>query len=109
MKFFNGADPNGAPSLLTATNAAASVITIPASGDDFHVIDWIAGSYAGGPTNGLLTVTIGGTLVFQVAITAGGPFYFDFKHPLYTQVKNQAVVITLADGGVASRLNVRYR
>lgn len=109
MEYLNGADPCGAATLETETDAAASIITIAASPEHFHVIDWIAGSYASTPTNGLLTVTIGGTLVFQVAITAGGAFHFEFDRPLYVPTKNQEVIVTLADGGVVSRLNVRYR
>ena len=96
---------------MTAAAAAgsAAVITIPAVAGQFWVIDWISASYAATPTAGLLTIHIGGVLVYQVDITASGPVHIDLGMPIYREIANQSVVITLAAGGQAKNLNVRYR
>ena len=91
-------------------------ITIAADADEFHCIDWISWSYAGTPTNGNLSVSIDGSVVWTVDITVGGPGHIEFERPLYTNnrqgaepKRNEEVVITLADGSVANKVNVRYR
>lgn len=106
----NYADNDAQPNFLTDAEASgtAAVVTIPANADEFWAIDWITWSYAGTPTNGNLQVSIGGVVVWQVDITVGGPGHIEFKRPLYG-AKNQAVVVTLANGGVANKVNVRYR
>jgi hypothetical protein len=106
----NFADNDAQP--IFATDAEASgtdaVVTIPASADEFWAIDWITWSYDDVPTGGNLQVSIGGVVVWQVDITAGGPGHIEFEKALYG-LKNQAVVVTLADGSVANKVNVRYR
>lgn len=97
----------------------AAVHTIAADANQFWVIDSIEWSYDSVPTGGRLSITIGGTLVFDVDITAAGPGHFDWSHaPRFTNLlnkgqplKNEAVVITLASGGASAigNLNVRYR
>lgn len=107
-------DPVAKPLISTHAPIAATdaVVTLAAAETKFHVLDWVAYSYSASPTGGALTVTIGGTTVFQVAITAAGPGMFDFSDaPIYTITKNQAMVITLASGGgaVVGKLNTRTR
>ena len=107
----NYADRDAKPTLLTAAEAAGTPtrIIIPAAKDQFHVIDWIGWSYAGDPTGGELLVDIGGNRVLQFDITTGGPGLLQFDRALYVEEDNQEVDITLTDGGVAGKLNVRYR
>jgi len=107
----NYADLDVMPVLSRDAEASGTpaIVTIAADPEEFWAIDWIAWSYAGTPTNGNLQVTINGVVVFSIDITAGGPGIFQFNRALYTGVKNQEVVITLADGGVANKVNVRYR
>lgn len=99
------------PTLVTATAAAgaAAVITIPAKDGEFWVIDWISASYAATPTAGLLTIQIDSVVVYQVDITASGPTHIDLGFPIYRETPGKSVVITLAAGGQAKNLNVRYR
>jgi hypothetical protein len=114
----NYADPEALATHLTGTASSADVtLTIAAKADEFWVIDWISWSYSADPTAGALSVTIGGTTVYQIDITTGGPAHIDFTEgPLYTKLrtssgprKNEAVVITLDNGAVVGKLNVRYR
>lgn len=105
---------------VTAADEASSadaVITIAADENQFWVLDWITWSYSGSPTNGNLKVEIGGTTVWEIDITEGGPGHIEFSQPgLYTNdqegpipKKNQAMVITLAGAGVVGKLSARYR
>lgn len=93
----------------TAASGADAVITIAADANQFWVLDWIGYSYATTPTNGKLTIAIGGVTVYAVDITAAGPSHIDFHHPLYQEVLGRTMVITLTNGGGAKNLNVRYR
>jgi hypothetical protein len=106
----NYADNDAQPRFATDAEASgtAAVVTIPANTEEFWAIDWISWSYGGDPTGGNLQVSIGGTVVWQVDITIGGPGHIEFDKALYG-LKNQAVVVTLANGGVANKVNVRYR
>lgn len=105
------AEPDATPYLATAATASGTnaVVTLAADHDQFWVIDWISWSYGGPPTGGKLEVSIGGVIVFQIDITAGGPGHVDFSRPLYIPALNRAVVVTLTNGTVANKLNVRYR
>lgn len=114
----NYADCDAQPRFATAATASGTdaVVTLPADPDQFFVIDWISWSYAGAPTNGSLRVQIGGVTVWQVDITVGGPGHLEFDRPLYTNTRAQgqpargeAVEVRLFNGGVANKVNVRYR
>lgn len=114
--FLNYADvhaqPQFASKLDASANAAASV-TIAADPDQFWVLDWIAWSYDGTPS-GSLTVSIGGTVVFEVDVITGGQGLLRFDGAeIYNaaQTKNEALVVTLAAGGsgVIGKLQIRYR
>lgn len=90
----------------TYTAAANSNVTVnlnarPAG----YSIPFIEPSYDAAPTGGLLTVSVGGNLVYSSAITAGGP---GPRNPQWKLPADQAVVITLAAGGVGitGRLNI---
>ena len=106
--------PNLQAPQLHATHApaaaTAAVITIAAEAEVVHVLDQIEWSYDAAPTGGRLTVTIGGTTVLDLSITADGPGFIPFPKGLYGTV-NQAVVITLASGGgtVVGKINATYR
>lgn len=92
---------------------AASVVTVDADPDHFWVLDWILLSYSAPPTDGRLTVVIGGATLVDVAVATAGERMIQFDPPLYrsNQNKNESMVITLSAGGsgVTGRLNVRYR
>lgn len=106
----NYADPDAQPRFArnTASAGTAAVVTIAAKADEFWAIDWISWSYSADPTAGRLTVEIAGTVVWEVDVTVGGPGHVEFTGPLYG-AKNQAVVVTLANGSVTQKVNVRYR
>jgi hypothetical protein len=92
--------------------ASGSDATVPISANADHtwVVDEIWCSYAAAPTSGSLSVAIGGTTVFQQDITDAGEHYFPFTGGLYNAgTKNEAVLVTLADGGQAKQLFVSYR
>jgi hypothetical protein len=97
--------------LATAATASGTNAEVAIAADplQFWVIDWITWSYGGNPTNGRLEVLINGTVVWQIDITVGGPGHIEFQKPLYRGVKGQAVTVRLNNGGVANKLNVRYR
>ena len=81
-----------------AANTAA-VVTLSAGGSGvFNVLGGVYWSYSGDPSGGSLTITDGGSTVFKVDITKGGPGFFPFN-PLLTGGDNAAVVATLAAGG----------
>jgi hypothetical protein len=81
-----------------AANTAA-VVTLAAPGAGVsHCLALVAWSYDGDPTSGSLTITDGGSTVFKVDITSGGPGFFMFTPPL-KGTANAAVVATLAAGG----------
>jgi hypothetical protein len=86
---------------------AAVAITFAALADRTHIIWQIDWSYSGAPTGGALTITDGGTTVFQVDISAAGPDSIIFAPPKKAKL-NSAVVVTLAAGGagVVGKLNV---
>jgi hypothetical protein len=80
--------------------ATPAVITLPAASGTRHVVDKVFGSYSAAPTGGSLTIALtvlGSAVSFLVAITAAGPFNFDFFAPLQGD-DNTAITITLASG-----------
>jgi len=56
-----------------ASSNADAAVTIAADVDHIHVIDRIFWSYSGTPTAGRLTVSVGGTVVFDHDIRTAGP------------------------------------
>lgn len=97
-----------------APNAdTAAVITLAAAAGTRHVVDKVFGSYSAAPTGGSLTIalTVAGSAVsLVVAITAAGPFDFDFPVPLQGD-ENTEITITLAAGSgtVVGKLNAITR
>lgn len=85
-----------------------AIVTVAADANEFWVLDWISWSYGGTPSGGNLKVEIDGTIVWQVDITNGGPGHIEFEKPIYGE-KNKELKVTLADGGVANKVNIRYR
>lgn len=93
-----------------APNAdTAAIITLAAATGTRHVVHKIFGSYSAAPTGGSLTIasTVGGNAVSMVvAITAAGPFDFDFPVPIQGD-ENTAITLTLAapGGTVVGKIN----
>ena len=107
------AQPHFRTDLTKGADAPAACGASP-DPDQFWVLDYVAWSYSGDPTGGKCTVEIGGTTVFEVDVTSGGPGLLNFdKHELYNplQTKNESLVVTLAAGGgsVVGKLQIRYR
>lgn len=91
----------------------AAIITLAAASGTRHVVDKVFGSYSATPTGGSLTIasTVLGTAVsVVVAITAAGPFDFDFPVPIQGD-DNTAITITLAapGGTVVGKVNALTR
>lgn len=78
-----------------AATAATVTLSAASAGRQFRYIYW---SYSAAPTGGQLSITNGGTEVFKLHITAGGPGFIPFPG---TDVGSagSAVVVTLASGG----------
>lgn len=94
---------------VAQASGTACVVTLSALTREYRVVDWISYSYSASPTNGKLTVTIAGVTKYEIDITAAGPDHVDLSHaPIYGE-KNEAVVVTLADGTVNQKLTVRSR
>jgi hypothetical protein len=79
-----------------AANTAA-VITLTAQTDKRWVIHGISWSYSGAPTGGRLSITFGGVTEFDIDIASSG---VGETSAFLSGGINQAVVITLAAGGV---------
>jgi hypothetical protein len=90
----------------------AAVVTVAADPARGTVLSQIHGSYSGAaPAGGNLKVEDGaGNTVWQVDVTAQGPFEFTFTPPLIGG-RNTALVVTLAAGGAScvGKLNVNAR
>ncbi|MHC4179717.1 MAG: hypothetical protein ACYSWU_19575 [Planctomycetota bacterium] len=83
-------------------------VSLPATTGVAHVLDFIHASYAVAPASGSVSVTIGGSGVWQVDITAAGDHYFNFDPPIYG-ARGSAMALTMADGGQAKKFNYKYR
>jgi len=83
-----------------AANTAAVVTLAAAGAGKRHVIASVEWSYDANPTAGSLAITDGGTQVFKVDITKGGPGFFQWVPPKRFAA-NSAVVATLAAGGAS--------
>lgn len=111
MKNTGSVDGGAAPQFATKSEALGTpaVITLAADPDEFWVLDWVSWSYGADPANGNLRIEIDGVVVWTEDITTGGPGHIEFSRPIYNPAKNQSMVVTLADGGVANKVNIRYR
>ncbi len=91
-----------APNDYATGTHAAVVVTYAAAGVGVaHSIAGVAWSYSGGtPTNGALTIADGTNTIFSIDITAAGPGFIPFNPPKIG-TPNQAMTITLADGGAS--------
>lgn len=86
--------------------------TIAAAAGDIWVTDFVTASYEGGTggTTGLLKVTIGGTIKWQVDMEgADKTYHFTFPRGLMGG-KNEAVVYSLAaaGSGITGKLSFSY-
>lgn len=97
-------DPNATGTAAANTAVALTFAALAGRSHAMHSIEW---SYSGAPTGGSLSITDGGTTVFQTDIAAAGPGTITFKPPRKAK-QNSAVVVTLAAGGagVVGKLNV---
>lgn len=105
-------DFQGGPTFVSSVGAGANqavTITIAAVATEKHVLDWVQWSYSAAGA-GSLSITVDGTTVMQLDITAAGPGSLDLSAaPIYGAI-NEAVVITLAAvTGAVGKLNCRYR
>lgn len=99
----------------TATAGANTnaVLTIAAEADEIHVLDMLWFSYtdgtAGASPVGRITISIGGTVVFDHDITSSGPGPLRL-HGMNGGKANEEVVVTLYAGGadVVGKLSVQY-
>lgn len=87
--------------------ATAAVITITAIAEKRILINGIQGSYSNTPTGGRLTITMGGSTVFDADVTAAGLFAIN---PVIPSERNEEVIITLASGGgsVSGKINAQW-
>ncbi len=95
-------------SKLDASTGADAAITVSADAAEIWSLDWVHYSYhlAGA---GKLTISIGGTVVWEVNVTAAGPGFVEFPGGLYG-IKNQVLLVTLLGvGSKDGKLNIRYR
>jgi len=109
-------EPDSKTHAPSGNTAAVNTLT-PASGK-YIAIQSIEWSYDGVPTGGGLVITVDGTTVWSVDITAAGPGHFDWSIAprIFSDfaggipTKDQEVVVTLAAGGVgiSGKLNTRY-
>jgi hypothetical protein len=102
------AEPVASSDTATAAANTAVAITLAAGGAGVsHIIGGIIWSYSAAPTGGTLTITDGGTTVFQLDITSSGVKDLFFRRPLKFSANSQ-VVITLSAAGasVVGKLNV---
>jgi hypothetical protein len=99
--------PSTAQRHAPAANTAA-VVTLPAITGKAHVLTHVSYSYSGAPTGGSLTISDGGNVVFEQAVTATGPGEVSLPLAGIAGTTGNAVTITLAAGGasVTGRLNV---
>lgn len=97
-------DPNA--TTVNAGGADVSLTFTPTDPDKFVEIGQIEVSYATAPTNGGVTITDGGTTVWQIDISAAGPQFIQFLQPRAARVKGNSIVVTLKGGTVVAKLNV---
>lgn len=79
------------------TANTAAVVARPGVPAKRNVLTRVIWSYSATPTGGRLTVADGGTTIFDVDITAGGPGSLPLC--LLASSVNAALVVTLAAGG----------
>lgn len=90
---------------------AAGTVTISAITVECWVVRQIDFSYDDPPSAAAtLTVTAGGTTIYQIDITSGGAGQLHFPLGLHNSTFNEEVVITLLAGGsgIGGSLNVAY-
>lgn len=86
--------------LSTPGAGVAAVCTLPVVAGKPNTLSKVVWSYNADPTNGRLTITLGGVTVLDVDITKGGPGALQFGAITGTA----AIVVTLAHGGVTPKL-----
>jgi len=93
---------------VSGAGAAVALTFTPAEPNDFVEIGQIDFSYSGAPTGGGITITDGGTTVWQCDLSTAGPASIMFTQPRMSRAKGNTVVVTLAGGGggLVGKLNV---
>lgn len=93
----------------SGTNAPATV-TLAADPLCRHVLDSVSFSYSATPTSGRLSITDGGATVYDLDLVAAGPWQCPFPAGLESSMLGNALVITLAAGGlgVTGKVNVDW-
>jgi hypothetical protein len=85
---------------VTSSAGEDGVVTVaaPATAGEANQFSGIVWSYSADPTGGRIVITDGGTTVFDIDITTGGPGFIWFPTAM-TMSPNQATVLTIYDGG----------
>ncbi len=92
-----------------ARAAGAAATAGPSAAAEHAFVLWsIYGLYFVSPTSGSLIVAFGGVTKWKVDITDANPFEILFPRGLYTGTKNEALLVTLADGSQEKDLNITY-
>lgn len=112
-----GLNGSGGRSLIRTSHVAAAtntgtaatnnpVVLTFAAVSNSHLLGGISASYSAAPTGGGITITDGGTTIYQSDIILGGVTNIQFNPPLRS-ASNSALVITLAAGGsgITGKLN----
>jgi len=84
-----------------------AVITYAAVRGACHVITGLAWSYDNVPTNGNLSIAVGGATIFSMDITTGGAGFIIFPAPKHgSKGKNMVVTLSAGGSGVTGKVNV---
>lgn len=89
------------PQHATAAANTAVTQTFAAVVGKSHRLTSLAVSYSAAPTGGRVTVSDGGTVVFEVDVTAAGPVSVPLPGGGLQGTANTAMTVTLAAGGAA--------
>lgn len=98
-------------SKVASSGGGVTTITKTGTTGTVHVLDWMVASFNETPTAAAaLTVTIGGTVVFNVDISTAGPHSFTFPGGMYGVLGN-ALIVSMAVGGGSEvgKISARFR
>lgn len=93
---------------IAVASGAAATAGPSANAEEFFVLWSISGVYFSAPTAGAVVVAFGGVTKWKVDISDANPFDIVFPRGLYTGTKNEALLVTLADGSQEKDLNITY-
>jgi hypothetical protein len=96
------------PNKATAAANTAVTVTLAAVAGESHRLTYLAYSYSASPTGGQITITDGGTTIFDLDVTSSWEVFESLPPGGIKCSTNSAVVLTLAAGGagIVGKLNV---